>query len=43
MKDLEKAQKALQEEKEELEREIAQLLAKKQTTEELIPCCVYKR
>ena len=36
MKDLEKAQKALQEEKEELEREIAQLLAKKQTTEELI-------
>ena len=36
MKDLEKAQKALQEEKEGLEREIAQLLAKKQTTEELI-------
>ena len=36
MKDLEKAQKALQEEKEGLEREIAQLHAKKQTTEELI-------
>ena len=36
MKDLEKAQKALREEKEGLEREIAQLHAKKQTTEELI-------
>ena len=36
MKDLEKAQKALQEEKESIEQKIAQLLAKKQTTEDLI-------
>ena len=36
MKDLEKAQKALREEKESLEQEIAQLLTKKKTTEELI-------
>ena len=36
MKDLEKAQRALQEEKEGLEQEITRLLAKKQTMEELI-------